>query len=326
MRIGQVPVVEPDVFARRFALRGAKLMWLIGAGASVSSGVPTAAQMIWEFKQNLYASQKHVPLRRWRTFPTPRYGNGYRHMSISRACCQRMVRPTIRGAVRAVWPSEIDRQTFIRAKVSGAKPAFGYWRSPLLCALVGLALSGRRTLLSLTADACAKVYERTGALTTVSLDASALAQSAIASEQWPIEVKLHGDFRSRRLSNTPNELLQQDAEFRQALIQACQSYGLVIAGYSGRDASIMEALRSAVRGPKSFPHGLFWLHRGDGPPLPEVESLLLECQSQGIEAGLVSIDNFDETMRDLVRLVDGIDTAVLDQFALQRTIWVRRQG
>jgi hypothetical protein len=55
--------------------------------------------------------------------------------------------------------------------------------------------------------------------------------------------------------------------------------------------------------------------------LAEVEALLIECQRLGIEAGLVSIDNFDETMRDLVRLADGIDTAVLDQFALQRNVW-----
>jgi len=278
--------------------------------------------MIWEFKQNLYASQKHVSLRSVADLSNPAIRERLQAHVDQQGNLPAHGAPDEYAALfEAVWPSEIDRQTFIRAKVSGAKPAFGY------VALATLMRAGRARIIwttnfdSLTADACAKVYERTGALTTVSLDAPALAQPAIASEQWPIEVKLHGDFRSRRLSNTPKELLQQDAEFRQALIEACQSNGLVIAGYSGRDASIMEALRSAVRGRKSFPHGLFWLHRGDGPPLPEVETLLRECRSQGIEAGLVGIDNFDETMRDLVRLVDGIDTTVLDQFALQRTIW-----
>lgn len=32
-------------------MRGGLLMWLLGAGASASAGVPTAWDMIWEFKQ-----------------------------------------------------------------------------------------------------------------------------------------------------------------------------------------------------------------------------------------------------------------------------------
>jgi hypothetical protein len=55
---------------------------------------------------------------------------------------------------------------------------------------------------TLIADACAKVYDGTGALTTVALDAPALASEALSGQRWPVEVKLHGDFRSRRLKNT----------------------------------------------------------------------------------------------------------------------------
>jgi len=35
-------------------------MWLLGAGASAAAGIPTARDMIWEFKQQLYVSQKRV--------------------------------------------------------------------------------------------------------------------------------------------------------------------------------------------------------------------------------------------------------------------------
>ena len=31
-----------------------------GAGASASAGVPTARDMIWDFKQRLFVSQRHV--------------------------------------------------------------------------------------------------------------------------------------------------------------------------------------------------------------------------------------------------------------------------
>ena len=52
--------IGSDDFARRFAMRASNLMWLLGAGASASGGIPTAMDMIWEFKQKRYVSQRRV--------------------------------------------------------------------------------------------------------------------------------------------------------------------------------------------------------------------------------------------------------------------------
>jgi hypothetical protein len=54
------PTVATDDFARRFSQRGGNLMWLLGAGASAAASIPTAWDMIWEFKQQLYVSQRRV--------------------------------------------------------------------------------------------------------------------------------------------------------------------------------------------------------------------------------------------------------------------------
>ena len=35
----------------------------------------------------------------------------------------------------------------------------------------------------------------------------------------------------------------------------------------------------------------------------------------------MSIDNFDDVMRDLIRLIRGLDTAALDTFAQKRQVW-----
>lgn len=35
-------------------------MWLRGSGASAAAGIPTVRDMIWEFKQQLYVSQRRV--------------------------------------------------------------------------------------------------------------------------------------------------------------------------------------------------------------------------------------------------------------------------
>jgi hypothetical protein len=57
------PTLAIDDFTRRFALRATNLMWFLGAGASASAGIPTATDMVWEFKQLLFVSQRRVALQ-----------------------------------------------------------------------------------------------------------------------------------------------------------------------------------------------------------------------------------------------------------------------
>ncbi|HUZ72238.1 MAG TPA: hypothetical protein VMU87_04575, partial [Stellaceae bacterium] len=77
----------------------------------------------------------------------------------------------------AAYPSESDRRTYIAAKLSGAKPSYGH------IALATLMKAGRAQIVwttnfdPLIADACAKVHEGTGHLTTV----------ALARSKWPME-------------------------------------------------------------------------------------------------------------------------------------------
>src|SRR5437763_423014 len=55
-----LPRIGADDLARRFSLRAGNLMWLLGAGASASAGIPTAGDMIWDFKQTLFITQRRV--------------------------------------------------------------------------------------------------------------------------------------------------------------------------------------------------------------------------------------------------------------------------
>ncbi|WP_340318066.1 SIR2 family protein [Rhizorhabdus argentea] len=167
-------------------------------------------------------------------------------------------------------------------------------------------------------DACARTFGTTAALNISSLDGSGLAGEFISEQQWPIEVKLHGDFRSRRLKNTSEELRHQDAKFRRQLVDACRRFGLVVAGYSGRDDSVMDALEAALEEADAYPGGLFWLHRGDQSPFERVSRLLERAAAAGVECGLVRIENFDETMTDLLRLLPSVDLTQLEAEGQER--------
>jgi len=294
-------------------------MWLLGAGVSAAAGIPTAWDMIWRFKRELYVTQRkvsqqtlddlaHVAVQTLldafvtesETLPTPGSPEEYSAL------------------FEATYPQEQDRRTYIEDMIRNMKPTQGHLALAALMKMKHTNLAWTTNFDYLLADACARTFGTTAALNTASLDGSVLAGEFISQQQWPIEVKLHGDFRSRRLKNTSEELRYQDAKFRRQLIDACRRFGLIVAGYSGRDDSVMDALEAVLDEPGAYPGGLFWLHRGDQPPFSRVDRLLARAAALGIECGLVRIENFDEAMLDLLRLIPEVDTTHLRAEAQER--------
>lgn len=297
-------------------------MWLLGAGASAAAGIPTARDMIWEFKQQLYVSKRRVALKRVADLSNPAVRRQLQDFIANESDFPALDTPEEYAALfEAVYPNEADRRTYIDAKIRGAKPSYGHMALATLMKAGHIKLTWSTNFDPLVADACAVVFGGTGDLTTVALDAPDLGRQTINNERWPAEIKLHGDFRSRSLKNTGDELRQQDATLRDLLVESCARSGLVVAGYSGRDDSVMTALEDALEHVSPYPGGLFWLHRGESDPLDRVCRFLAAAIEKGVDGGVVRIENFDETLRDLVRLMPSIDTLKLDEFAAERSVF-----
>jgi NAD-dependent SIR2 family protein deacetylase len=317
--VTSTPEIAADDFVRRFALRASNLMWFLGAGVSASSGIPTAGNMIWEFKQRLFVTQRKASPRSVADLTDPNIRSKLQSFIDSQ-----VEAPTAGSAdeyaalFEKVYPAESDRRTYIDAKVKGGKPSYGHIALATLMKAGMIRLVWTTNFDPLVADACAKVYDGTGYLTTVSLGEPDVAAQAILESRWPIEVKIHGDFRSRRLKNTSEELRLQDERLRQIMVDCCRRSGLIVVGYSGRDSSVMDALESVIATPGAYPAGLFWLYRGDVEPYESVSRLILKADASGVESALVKVENFDEMMRDLVRFHTTLDTRILDQFSLER--------
>ena len=297
-------------------------MWLLGAGASASAGIPTAWDMIWDFKRQLFISQRRASPQAVADLSSPVIRGQLQAHIDSLGALPRVGDPDEYAALfERVYPAEVDRRSYLDAKMAGGKPSYGHLALAAMMYAQLTRIVWTTNFDPLVADACAKVYGSTGPLTTVALDAPEVAEHSIADQRWPIEIKLHGDFRSRRLKNTSDELRHQEKRLRQILVDCCCRFGLVVVGYSGRDTSIMETLEEALERNASFPSGLFWLHRGEASPLARVQQLLLRAERAGVDAALVKVENFDEVMRDLVRLTKGIDTKILDGFTSDRPRW-----
>ena len=107
-------------------------------------------------------------------------------------------------------------------------------------------------------------------------------------------VSLHGDYRYDSLKNTPAELQQQEKMLCDELVDCIKDTPLVVAGYSGRDSSLMAALKDAYT--HAGTGALYWCGFGDDEMPEEVRCLIKAARSMGRTAYYVPSGGFDDLM------------------------------
>ena len=295
-------------------------MWFLGAGTSVTSGVPTANDLVWQFKRAIFCTEEKVPLVRCRDLSSLLLRS-----SIQDHFDRRVGFPPINSPdeysfyFEYAYPNPAERRAFLHPFVSHAEPSHGHLVLSVLMKLGKVAIVWTTNFDKLVEDAASRAFGTTTALTVAELAHAELAADAVAESRLPLLVKLHGDFHHRRLKNIEIELRTQDEVLRRILIDSCDHRGLAVVGYSGRDESIMAALESAVEAGRRFDGGLYWLHRGEVAPPQRVEQLLKRAQERGVQGGSVRISGFDELLAEALLLVD-VPTDCQQVLAAQRPL------
>lgn len=299
-----LPEISLEELARIHVIRGPQFMWLLGAGSSVAAGVASAGQMIDEFKQIIYATAHDVPLAAL-NLAEP----GVRD-KLQRFFDQTPGYPSLGDPdeyaqlFEAAWSAPADRRAFIDAKVRQGRPVFGNIGLAVLCALGQAKIVWTTNFDRVHEQACSTVLEPPAQLTVAALDTADIAVQALQQDRFPLYVKLHGDYQSERLKNTAEELRDQDERNRTALVQAGARYGLIVAGYSGRDESLLEALREVLRStPSPFPAGLYWCRRPGEELHQGVAELLAGARAVGVDARWLPVHTFDELVGRLLNTV-----------------------
>lgn len=85
------------------------------------------------------------------------------------------------------------------------------------------------------------------------------------------------------------------------MIAASARYGLIVSGYSGRDANVMAMLSEALQQHNAFPAGLIWTVPNMKNILPIVTELISAAQAKGINAHIVETGPFDSMMSKIWR-------------------------
>jgi SIR2-like domain len=282
-----------DAFVRAIGInRGARHAFFLGAGASITSGVPSAQSCIWEWKRDIFLTNN------------PGLEGQFSELSLA-GVRQRIQKwldhrggyPPERADdeygfyIEACYPkSPENRRQYFQEKSRTATPHVGY---QLLCLLAetGLISSVWTTNFDGLVGRAAANFKL--APVEVGIDCQHRAVRAMRNGELLV-VSLHGDYRYDKLKNTKPELQSQEQTLRESLIRECENTSLIISGYSGRDNSVMEAL-SASFGAKGT-GVLYWcVHDIDDIP-PTARELVTLARRNNRQAFLVAGEGFDNVM------------------------------
>jgi len=300
-------MIDVAEFIRRYHVRSPNIMWFLGAGASYASGIATANDMVWEFKRLLYCSEERVALSTCQDLSSLSIRLTLQnHFDVKGRYPSADSSEEYAVYFEAAYPQEADRRRYIENLVVGAKPSYGHLALAALLKLDKARIVWTTNFDRMIEDAATKVFGTSGRLITSSLDSPDLSIQALNENRWPLLTKLHGDFQSRRLKNTSEELVQQNEKLRRGLVEGCRRYGLAVVGYSGRDESVMTALREAVADGQGFPGGLFWFCRSGTPCLQAVQEIIAFASSKGVDAHVINVETFDELLGDILLLVPDL--------------------
>jgi hypothetical protein len=296
--VSHIPIDRLPDFARSLAVSGAQTGWLFGAGTSVSGGIPTAGQLLDEFKAVLFASQNNLSRHEVR-IGDPLVGDRVRRFFDDAHGMPAIGDPEeYAAAFELAYPDPAVRRQWLADWIARGRPSYGHR------VVAALMASGMIRWVATTNfdDLIERAYEKlrareesVAAITIAAIDNADRASRALRENDWPLLIKLHGDIQSERLKNTGGELREQDETLRQALLDASRSYSLAVIGYSGRDNSVIATLRAALAEKNPFPNGLFWLTSEPSAVFPAVTELLREARAAGVDCRFVESANFDES-------------------------------
>lgn len=304
-----LPTTSANQFATAMSLRPNLVAWFLGSGASAASGIPTGYSMIMDFKARIFCRENNISRREIDTGDPVWVGRIDSFFRTSSLLPPEGDPTEYAATFEAVYPHERLRRQYIDDAIARGTPAFGH-------RVLGSLMAARKTdcvfttnfdplieEAAQTASALLPAAEQARP-TVAALDSADRAVRSLKESNWPLVAKLHGDYQSEDIKNTNSELATQDARMRHVLVEASQRFGMAFVGYSGRDASVMEALTSVLAKRTPFPNGLFWVSQSASRLLPAVTHFLEDARSAGVDVSVVECKTFDELAADVLKQVD----------------------
>lgn len=304
-----IKTISAAQFATAFDLRPNLVAWFLGAGASAASGIPTGYAMIRDFKAQIFCRETNLSKREIDT-ADPVWIDRIDAFFRQTALLPPDGDPTeYAKAFEAVYPESRHRRQYIDDAISKGTPCFGH-------KVLGSLMAAGKVDCVFTTNFDPLIEESANSANTIlpvdaqnrptvaAIDSADRAMRCLNESDWPLVAKLHGDYQSIAIKNTGSELQEQDARMRHVLVESGKRFGMIFVGYSGRDASIMEALNAVLDAPSPFPNGLYWLTSSASRLLPAVIEFLGRAEAAGVDVAIVECATFDELAADIIKITD----------------------
>jgi hypothetical protein len=274
-------------------------MFFLGAGASITSGVPSAWECIWNWKRSLFLTQNsHINPTLFGSATLPHVQH-----QIQKWLEQQRIHPPLNSQeeyshyVESCFQFAKDRQGEFRGMARKATPHVGYQ-------LLGLLMETGKVKWIWTTNfddlvERGRPSNRHRPFLQMGMDSTQRIDSLMRNSDDAVQIFLHGDYRYDSLKNTDRELKTLDDKYLEKLIELTKELPLIVLGYSGRDKSIIDALTKAYsiksRG------GIFWCCMDNSEPTENVVKLITMARETGNTAEIVKYNGFDDFMIRLSR-------------------------
>lgn len=300
----------------------------LGAGASVTSGIKAVGSLIEDWRKEVFCAaigatpplpaEKMPDYQVWLETEYPEWleNEGREQSSTSEygtlMQCMGRTRP--------------ERQMVVEKIIDGKKPSPGYYF------LAGLMTKRYfdRVLTTNFDDLVAEAltfYREKPIVCSFDSNVSSVNLGSIR----PKIIKLHGDYLFDNVKNIDDETLILGDNMESKLIEMCEDKGMIVAGYSGYDESVMAPIRENLRRNKKFlTQGLHWLIRSkpdarqDSISVNDLSPLLVELlerypgkvflyKYQGFDEFFQSV--FDRLGPEKVSMAPGIESPMAQNVA-----------
>lgn len=278
---------------------------LLGAGASVESGIPSASDCIWDWKREIFLSHNPSMIENYSNIKVDNV-----RIAIQKWLDGQRTYPICDSAEEYSFyaekslPIDDDRRKYFQHLVDGKNPSLGYHLISMF-AQIGWVKSVWTTNFDGLMVKCAHGYN-VNPIEITSDTADRVYRSDVTGEL--LCVTLHGDNKYGLLKNTASELDSQNDTFVAALSHELASRNLIVLGYSGRDKSLMTALEQAYQVKGSG--RLYWCGYGKNANI-NVTRLIDAVNSNGRTAFYISTDGFDNTLYGIARHCLSENKAIL---------------
>lgn len=253
----------------------------LGAGASVTSGISSGAQLVDQWRKEIFEISSNLPfddIKSAKQYLIDKESSWYDPSNEYSSLFQKK------------FDLPAQRRRFVEKQVDSKLPSIGY------SYLVSLFQSGFfDTVFTTNFDDLINeaFYQFSRERPTLCAHDSSIKGVSVNSSR-PKIIKVHGDYLFDSIKSTLNETESLEINTREKLIEFTKKYGMIFIGYAGNDRSIIDVLNYLLRQDEFLGNGVYWCVRKGDEINPDLHKILKKERVYYVE-----IDGFDEALAEL---------------------------